>query len=130
MRDIRFRAWDGKKMFNVDVLAISSCTWDCPDHGKKGVSLAYQPSIKVMQYTGLVDKNGKEIYEGDAVKVTHEDGDSDVYTIEYHADRGYPAFDLVPDLECDSNGLSHVMACCEIEVIGNIYENQDLIERG
>lgn len=65
VREIKFRAWNGKEMFNVDVLAISPCTWDCPDYGKRGVSLAYQPHIKVMQYTGLHDKNGKEIYEGD-----------------------------------------------------------------
>jgi uncharacterized phage protein (TIGR01671 family) len=68
VREIKFRAWDGRTMFNVDVLAISPCGWDCSDYGKRGVSLAYQPHIKVMQYTGLEDRNGKEIYEGDIVR--------------------------------------------------------------
>lgn len=76
----------------------------------------------VGQYTGLKDRNGKEIYEGDLLRVTHEDGDSEVYQVRYMGDNDYPAFDLVPHLDCDSNGLSHAMAVCEIEVIGNIYE--------
>lgn len=67
-RKPKFRAWDGKAMFNVDVLAISECTWGCPDYGKRGVSLAYQPSIEIMQFTGFHDKNGKEVYEGDIVE--------------------------------------------------------------
>lgn len=68
-RIIKFRAWDGKTMFLVDILALSPCTWSCPDYGRRGVSLAYQPHIQIMQYTGLLDKNGKEIYEGDVLKV-------------------------------------------------------------
>lgn len=67
MREIKYRGWNGRSMFNIDVMAISPCTWDCPDHNRKGVSLAYQPSIKVMQFTGWKDKNGKEVYEGDVL---------------------------------------------------------------
>lgn len=68
MREYKFRAWDGREMFNVDVLAISPCTWDCPDHGRRGVSLPYQPSVTVMQSTGLFDKNGVEIYGRDILR--------------------------------------------------------------
>jgi len=64
MREIKYRAWDGYKIFNVDVLAIGACTWDCPDYGKRGVSLTYQPSIKVTEYTGLNDKKVKKFMKG------------------------------------------------------------------
>ena len=69
MRQIKFRAWDERKkeMFQVDVLAISPCTWDCPEHDKRGVSLAYQPSTPVMQFTGLLDREGVEVYESDII---------------------------------------------------------------
>jgi uncharacterized phage protein (TIGR01671 family) len=112
MREIKFRAWDGKVMYGVDVLAMSECTWGCPDYGKRGVSLAYQPNIAVMQYTGLEDKNGKEIYEGDIVEregqmapVVYEDG----------------AFWV--------NGtiLIHTNTPQKVEIVGNACENPELL---
>jgi len=52
-REIKFRAWDGKMMFYGYVV---HCNY------------AENAPIKVMQYTGLKDKNGKEIYEGDLIR--------------------------------------------------------------
>lgn len=77
--------------------------------------------------TGLKDVNGKEIYEGDILEINHEDGYSDVYQVKYFADSDYPAFDLVPHMDCDSNGLSHAMAVCTVKKIGTIHENPELL---
>lgn len=81
----------------------------------------------VGQFTGLVDRNGKRIFEGDIIK----DCDYDhIYTVRYFGDEGYPAFDCHPELQfCECNGLSHLVAASAIEVIGNIHDNPELLER-
>jgi len=80
----------------------------------------------VGQYTGLKDKNGVKIFEGDVVKVTYY-GEESVHVVKWMGEWDYPAFDLEPFLDCDSNGLSYVMCdCeCETEVIGNIHDNPE-----
>lgn len=74
-----------------------------------------------MQYTGLNDKNGKEIYEGDIVQFTieHEEEIDDVtYKEAVHFSEG--CFNV--DGEVPLNAFSD-----ECEVIGNIYENPELL---
>lgn len=68
---------------------------------------------KIMQYTGLKDKNGKEIYEGD---IYHMGDKKITYTVVWH-DSG-----LIGKQNGSSSyaGLEHWM--CKIEVIGNVYE--------
>lgn len=134
MREIKFRAWNGKEMFNVDVLAISACTWDCPDHGKRGVSLAYQPHITVMQYTGLKDKNGVEIYERDFVE---EEGQisvcawiREVAAYAFVPVEMYPQEDwqtLYETYSTDSFFRNDV-PCQFVKVIGNIHKNPEILE--
>lgn len=80
------------------------------------------------QYTGLKDKKGVEIYEGDIVRLADDWGNENVHQVEYCAEHDYPAFDVKPNVDAEANGLSHFMATGEIEVIGNIYENVDFLE--
>ena len=82
--------------------------------------------MKLMQYTGLKDKNGKEIYEGDIVKITKSEGYGEYYEqvkntgkIEYCVSE----FRIQPlNLKLSDESI------VEIEVIGNIYENKNLLE--
>lgn len=73
----------------------------------------------VGQYTGLTDKNSKRIFEGDIIKSCEY---NDVYFVKYYADDNYPAFDVVPEMNVECNGLSHLHIVEGIEVIGNIHD--------
>ncbi|MFT9040749.1 YopX family protein [Schleiferilactobacillus harbinensis] len=122
MREIKFRAWNGHNMFNniqVGAMYLGDLIAD--------------PQWYLMQYTNLKDKNGREIYESDILKVTGEYGESYVATVKWFGDEDYPAFDLagIPaPWSYDANALatifqSGVETC---EVIGNIFEDQNLLE--
>jgi len=71
----------------------------------------------LMAFTGLTDKNGKEIYEGDIVKCRHFKEDYHVYEVSW----GYSGFDLFDPTE--EYGYTEE----QVEVIGNKFENPDLL---
>ena len=132
----KFRAWDKKRNewygeSDPEVLTFygfaifGECTLLCTPRAED------LQHLEITQYTGLKDKNGKEIYEGDILRYL-EDGfqdDGHIGAVEYCVigDCKYPAFDVNPRIDSDSNGLSYIMACCYCEVIGKIYENEELL---
>lgn len=125
MREIKFRAWDieGSKMYYD-----AQDTYDYM-HGKpESIPAIYFGELlendqwEVMQYTGLHDKNGKEIYEGDIAKFHRPGyGDSPKYTVGFV--QGSFCFDSKTEIE-----YMHEMRLDYCEIIGNIYENPDLIK--
>ncbi|MGG0793112.1 YopX family protein [Brevibacillus laterosporus] len=119
MREIKVRGWDGMKMYYFDLVIYMTFNEEaqedlCP-------FLAIQ---NLMLHTGLSDKNGKEIYEGDVVRVL----------IERYSDPKKPIIGTVIRDRCfwfvrDLNGINHdIWPLDQFEVIGNIYENPELTE--
>ena len=129
-REIKFRAWhkDLKKMFKIGQITLEEGTWNFEpnDRGFIGMSIPYQPSFVLMQYTGLHDKNGKEIYEGDIAYCQTKYGKAKA--IIKFIDGKFVAY-WNSALTHPENG--HHIACYEInkrfEVIGNIYDNPELL---
>lgn len=76
----------------------------------------------LMQYTGLKDKNGKEIYEGDIVRDNYCDYIDDTCKVEFSQGYFYPLVDVEEGYNCIDKYDPD-----RFEVIGNIHENPELI---
>ena len=118
IRELKFRAWNRGKM-NSDV-------WNVFFQMSMGNHIGNEDFIP-MQYTGIKDKNGKEIYEGDIVN----EGDNYYSVVEWNDHVGGPGFFLheyYPNGENDRYHDFHAYTTYPYEVIGNIYENPELLE--
>ena len=122
MRDIKFRAWD---TYNKEMLEVQELDYANSYNGQPMVrTTMYNDFFDIedmilMQYTGLKDKNGKEIYEEDIVKATYF-GKQVVGIIKY-----WLGCFIIENLAVSDN---QIFVFDHIEVIGNIYENKNLLE--
>jgi uncharacterized phage protein (TIGR01671 family) len=135
-REIKFRVWancdEGMKMVYLDKCTFDNGLWFPSDEHID----EYRKNI--MQYTGLTDKNGKEIYEGDVVKLSEDwhFKEFQLCVIEYHqfgipyiiqrylkneTGHGNYNFDYMKD--STPKGIESYY-----EIIGNIYENPELLK--
>ena len=132
-REIKFRAWhkDLKKMFKIGQITLEKGIWNFESNDRDfiGMSIPYQPSFVLMQYTGLHDKNGKEIYEGDIVSKEVFDDTKPNYINKSYAKVVYieelAGFYLVNK----SNKILWEVADDKynIEVVSTIYDNPELL---
>ena len=142
MKEIKFRAWDkkNKKMVQVasyEFIPFSGETviqWGKEQYRESCCKSAddYPERLELMQYTGLKDKNGKEICEGDIVR-----GSKDKVNQVIGFEMG--SFFIKWKFKAEGKLLGKILKSemkyselwrwyDKVEVIGNIYENKELIE--
>lgn len=123
----KFRAWDKheQKMFTNDELIIWNGNVYANDSKKLTCNNLKGWSIDdeyLMQSTGLVDKNGKEIFEGDIVKMSKDVySEPTYYKVVRHYGGAYR-------LESKQHGCELWLRHTDCEVVGNVYENKELLD--
>ena len=125
MKTIKFRSWDKKNKlmiifdrpnYPMNTMALSFMSDHFSKTGKPVGKLS-----ELMQYTGLKDKKGKEIYEGDILADSHKN--PCIGEVRW---KGYK-WDCGTDEDIDNDETPIITETGAIEIIGNIYENPELI---
>jgi uncharacterized phage protein (TIGR01671 family) len=140
-REIKFRLWhiEDKQMYSYDFMwgrsGQSGSGWvDCVPFGeerevgffKHGNQIGIDPhDCEIMQYTGLKDKNGTEIYEGDIVKAHYSLPDIGYGSIDYSIQGDVLFSSEYGDWEVYGDRL---YVADVVEVIGNIYQHPELLK--
>lgn len=139
MKEIKFRVWDGREssrgmhyLDNMmilgqygDPIALAFHPYDPDDVQFIDDYEAYDPqnTMRVMQFTGLKDEKGKEIYEGDVVDIYFNTGDHAVGQVIWSE------FNAAFSIPYGNQGLEHALNGIESsKVIGNTYENTELLK--
>lgn len=127
MRQLKFRIWNGFQFVTKSEVYIKACNgslWDYDDGN------LWSASAKIQQFTGLLDKNGVEIYEGDIVTYTSNNGKD--YKAEIVFSPTLAAFVLDTSgrhlLDDKYGDYYELHKDHSYEVVGNIFENNELLK--
>lgn len=126
MKELKFRAWIKNYNYYADVLGFEQGRLFVQfQSGERAQHRLYVPieDCILEQYTGLKDKNGKEIYEGDVVEYT---------TCYYGNEKRHRKVVEWKEWDSDDFGEPHNIGYRDLseymEVVGNVHENADLLE--
>ena len=132
-REIKFRAWSLEEKIMSKPFTLENCCNECGTY--TGTSMAFKHGSLIMQYTGLKDKNGKEIYEGDILsvkdkEVTGYDEEIGVVTYNSETEPNYGWGWRIEWLHSTHQALMVILSkTAETKIIGNIHENPELLTK-
>lgn len=121
MRELKFRAWDGKKVQQITDLTdleqgnSGYVTYEDGSYNRIG-------AYPIMQFTGLKDKNGREIYEFDVLKLG-QDSYGVVRTVKVYWSETYACWEI----EIDGSDYDLWEWAKNSEIIGNLHQNPELL---
>lgn len=121
----KFRAYDGgslNRMYQPDEVMVGNGDIWIIDEDSVAGDWIVNNDLHLMQSTGLHDKNGKEIFEGDIVKMSKDVYSEPTY---YEVVRHYGG---AYRLESKQHGCELWLRHTDCEVVGNVYENRELLE--
>ena len=126
----KYRAWDKKRNEMNYKVMVGNCdtddeNWTCPIIWieERQDWLHFDDYDSIMQSTGLKDKNGKEIFEGDIVKMAKDVySEPTYYKVVRHRGGAYR-------LESKQHGCELWLRHTDCEVVGNVYENQEYLKK-
>ena len=122
MREIKFRAWSNSRGKMIDCAVNMIVMWPSM-RAVEYDSLGKQVDMELMQFTGLQDKNGVDIYDGDIVKVISKIT-CEILIVKYWMGNACFCF---PNTE-SGTPLYPTLIGMTKEVIGNIHQNPELIK--
>lgn len=126
MRPIEFRTWDKElKHFNFSgfyFLFKPLTLWYDSEDGPIEMN---KNDFEINQFTGLLDKNGKKIFEGDIIQMDYKDYKAEVVFWERPPEFGFKPLNEDKWIEDWNITDDH----CRVEVIGNIYQDSHLLEK-
>jgi len=127
MREKKFRAWDRKNKRIFQVYSFDTVDSGCIPRQIKGegiddLEFVYAADCDLLEYTGLTDRNGKGICEGDLCRDS-----TGVSRIVWHDT--FASFCLVRKGWLSSHFFGEAVDPEDVEVIGNIYENPELLSK-
>lgn len=130
MRTFKFRAFNKKTKRMIDPHAMTPLALNAEcnaDPNFKGVFLPFHEDLELIQFTGLKDRNGKEIFEDDVVRQFPNSEYATDFIIKWCAEKC--GFYLYLTYKPDQPHLELADYREELYVIGNIYENPELLNK-